>query len=436
VNTINLANQTITIILELRIAAGLETPAHLLNTLLVGSQNHCVKIFYSLLKKPIGYVVWTRIQKEDINALRGNAFQQNFETDAAEDSCIFINDVLFSSLWSIPAKKELKKFLLTKEMVGAARRGNIRFWLKHNNKYRKTVVERNLMLTTPSLKEKFTPSTRIQMESTISAGMISIVIPVKNNQAGIDQFLKIFSEQTHASDYPLEVIIVDNNSEKKVLVEDVYPFTVKVFECKNRGPGAARNVGVQEAKGKWILFTDSDCIATPSLVSGYYTSSNECVAYAGKAAIQGNDALSNYYREVDVFTPTKIYDGGPSTIVTANCLVLKSAFTAINGFNEKFIYAGGEDTDLGYRLRTVGKIEYNLNSVAIHEFDDGLSGFVNRFMRYGRGGKLLDDDYLGGIFSRLTFAHKKNTATNKFLAETHKKAWDIGYRAEQLISKL
>jgi glycosyltransferase involved in cell wall biosynthesis len=436
VNNVKLANNPLAIILELRTAAELETPTHLLKTLLIGSQNNCVKIFYSILKKPIGYVVWTRIHNDDIDALQGNMLWQNAEVDTAEDACVFINDVMFSSLWSVPAKNEFKKFLRTKGAVGAVRRGTIRFWLKNNAKFKKTVVERNLILAVPPLKKKLVLSHQVQMENSITADSISIVIPVKNNQAGIDQFLKIFSAQTKASDYPLEIIIVDNNSDEKIRVADVYPFNVKVFECKHRGPGAARNVGVKEANGKWILFTDSDCIATPSLISGYYTSSNQCVAYAGKALIQGDDALSNYYREVDVFTPTKIRDGGPSTIVTANCLVLKSAFTAINGFNERFIYAGGEDTDLGYRLRTLGKIEYNFNSVAIHEFDDGLNGFVNRFMRYGRGGKLLDDYYLGGIFKRVAFSHKKNTPTNKFLAETHQRAWDMGYKAEQLIDSL
>lgn len=247
----------------------------------------------------------------------------------------------------------------------------------------------------PIRRERFE---NIDIEKIITPELISVVIPVKNNQKGIDRLLRSIVENVSPAHYPHEVIVVDNNSTIELMLTDIYPFRVKLYKCSTVGPAAARNVGVKNAIGAWILFTDSDCVFTATLISGYIRSDNQCVAYAGAIKMIGNDYLTKYYRDQNSLHPMSIHDAEsgeyePATIVTANCLVLKSALNSVGGFNESFEFAGGEDTDLGFRLKVIGALKFNPNSEALHEFNDGFSGFIKRYIRYGKGNRVLQDLY-------------------------------------------
>ena len=47
--------------------------------------------------------------------------------------------------------------------------------------------------------------------------------------------------------------------------------------------------------------------------------------------------------------------------------------------------------DLARRLWQIGNIEYEPNSVILHDFSDGFLGFCRRFSRYGRGNRQLEE---------------------------------------------
>ena len=61
----------------------------------------------------------------------------------------------------------------------------------------------------------------------------------------------------------LEVIVVDDNSSPDIVDFDNFPGQERpdvriIFSKQNGGGGYARNLGLDAAKGKWILFADSD----------------------------------------------------------------------------------------------------------------------------------------------------------------------------------
>ncbi len=232
----------------------------------------------------------------------------------------------------------------------------------------------------------------IPVISVINANEISIVIPVKNNQSGILRFLQVFEEVTPTKFYPLEIIIVDNNSNFPIKIPQNYPVRLKLSKCNSIGPASARNKGVEISSGQWILFTDSDCIPTKNTISGYCRTDNKVVAYAGGIEIVSNNILSKYYSSQETLIPpeAKYVDTvRPDYLVTANCLIQKSAIEIVQGFDASFKQAGGEDIDIAFRLLEIGELDYQFNSVTRHEFDDGITGFVKRFKRYGRGNKQL-----------------------------------------------
>lgn len=284
----------------------------------------------------------------------------------------------------------------------------------------------------PKLKSNIKFRSNYKIPESILPEDISVIIPVKNNKAGIDRLLESIRQHVDKEHYPREIIIIDNNSDHPITISDSWPFQVSVIKCTKPGPAAARNYGVANATGKWLLFTDSDCVFTPRLISGYLGEANRCIAYNGLVTVLGDDYLSKYYREQNVLHPSIIASREGELeevwcLVTANCLVLKEAFEIVGGFNDSFVYAGGEDTDLGLRLSYIGIIHMNYRSVAIHHFEDGIVGFVNRFIRYGRGNRKLEDIYDGHFWPEYFLPNKKSLM-NRLLARISVMAMRWGFR--------
>ncbi|HXD94466.1 MAG TPA: glycosyltransferase, partial [Bacteroidia bacterium] len=192
--------------------------------------------------------------------------------------------------------------------------------------------------------------------------------------------------------FPKEIIIVDNNSILPIKVDNFFlskGLPIQLFTCSKPGPAAARNFGASNAKGEWILFNDSDCLPTSNLLKGYLKADNGSIAYAGNIKALGTDKLSKYYESQEILLPLKTHnDYGvsvPQYLITANTLIWRKAFLEIKGFNEEIKIAGGEDIDLGLRLSQYGNLSYAFDSIALHDFNDGLFGFYKRFKRYGKG---------------------------------------------------
>jgi glycosyltransferase involved in cell wall biosynthesis len=227
---------------------------------------------------------------------------------------------------------------------------------------------------------------------------ISIVIPVKNNQNGIDYFLNSFMKTQKPEHLPLEIIIVDDPESTTYLKQkhDDSLVKMKVVKCDKPGPASARNCGWRIAEGEWILFTDSDCIPTASWLEGYLVSSNGSVGYAGDVLAFGQDSISRYYDSQRILVPSSYLLGEvtyPDYLITANALIWKEALNEIGGFSESIKIAAGEDIDLGFRLREIGELSFATTSKVYHNFDDGFFGFMKRFKRYGKGNRILADLY-------------------------------------------
>ena len=250
---------------------------------------------------------------------------------------------------------------------------------------------------------------------------ISIVMPVKDNQRGVELFLFDLYETQEPQLLPLEIILVCDKDESIKLPSNCsgYPIEIKVLCSNGTGPATARNVGWQNAIGKWILFTDSDCRPTSSWLKGYVEASSGSIGYAGSIRAFGHDSISKYYESQSTLMPPVNDQAGstcsPDYLITANALVWKNALEKIGGFNEEIKIAAGEDIDLGFRLREIGNLSFALNSVILHDFNDGLFGFVKRFRRYGKGNHLLAEMYNLDIKPR-RFKPRKRSLENYILA--------------------
>lgn len=85
---------------------------------------------------------------------------------------------------------------------------------------------------------------------------ISIIIPTFNRCALLKRALASVNKQSYIN---VEVIVVDDGStdETAKMVAKLFPGVKYFYQCNN-GVSAARNKGLDKAKGDWIAFLDSD----------------------------------------------------------------------------------------------------------------------------------------------------------------------------------
>jgi len=221
---------------------------------------------------------------------------------------------------------------------------------------------------------------------------VSVVIPVRDNQAGVDHFLTTLFETHDSTTLPREIIIVDNASTIPLLVPQRFKHrgvSIRLLHCARPGPAAARNAGAADATGEWLLFTDSDCAPTPSFITGYVAAMRGAVGYAGCVRSDGDGWLAHYYESQFILVPPRGADNRPLHLITANALVWRQALEAAGGFDERFPEAAAEDIDLGLRLRQFGELAYASAATVVHNFGSSITEFVRRFIRYGRGNRRL-----------------------------------------------
>ncbi len=95
------------------------------------------------------------------------------------------------------------------------------------------------------------------------APFFSIVIPVHNEEENVAAALKSIRVSTFGA---FEVIVVDDCSTDGS-VEAARAFPVRILrQERNLGPSLARNRGAAAARGKFIVFTDADCLFSPDLL--------------------------------------------------------------------------------------------------------------------------------------------------------------------------
>lgn len=123
----------------------------------------------------------------------------------------------------------------------------------------------------------------------------SIIIPVYNVEDYIEKCLNSVFDQTF-KDY--EVIVVNDGTKDKSM-DIVKKFDVKVINQKNQGLSEARNTGVKEAKGEYILFLDSDDFIEKDLLERLNESSknNPDIIRFQICEVKDNLVIHTYYED-------------------------------------------------------------------------------------------------------------------------------------------
>ncbi|MFH1509413.1 MAG: glycosyltransferase family 2 protein [bacterium] len=120
------------------------------------------------------------------------------------------------------------------------------------------------------------------MEENSTKNLISVIVPVFNSGWIITDCLNSLLNQTYKN---WEIIVVnDGSTDNSVEILNTFSDRVKIINQKNSGANSARNRGLKEARGDFLLFSDSDIIwqtdALEKLFSALENNPDKSYAYS------------------------------------------------------------------------------------------------------------------------------------------------------------
>ncbi len=192
---------------------------------------------------------------------------------------------------------------------------------------------------------------------------VSVIIPCYNSGQYLIDALQSVVASKNIPHNSYEVIIVDDGSTDKATIDllaSLKPDEYTVLHQENKGPGGARNTGVRAAKGKYILFLDSDNKIRRNFIANgvqLLNNTNADIVY-GKPAFFGS-------------TTAPRFKTGPfeleSILVTNHIdicsMMRKKTFESIGGFDEDRKLIAFEDWDLWIRAGAAGCKFHFINEV-------------------------------------------------------------------------
>lgn len=220
------------------------------------------------------------------------------------------------------------------------------------------------------------------MLTTNSAGKsLTIVIPTYNRKVLLGRAIQAYLAQS-APEAIQEILIVDDGStdDTAAMVAAIAPqapFPIRYLKQANKGPAAARNLGIREARSSIILFTDSDIVPGRELVAQHFSwhqqHSEPTVAVLGYVTWPSEPKptpFMRWYGEHRLFAFGMFRHGQEvrtADLYTCNVSLKTDFLRSYGQFDEEFKTAACEDIELGYRLGKSGlKLLYNSQAIGYH----------------------------------------------------------------------
>lgn len=211
--------------------------------------------------------------------------------------------------------------------------------------------------------------------------MVSIIIPVYNQFDYTYSCLKAIKENTKNVTY--EIIIGDDVSNDETVNILDYAENIKVNRhAKNTGFLMNCNDAAQLAVGKYVLFLNNDTNVQEDWLEPLVSliESDETIGMVGSKLVYLNGKLQeaggiiwddasgwNYGRLDDPNKPEYNYVKEVDYISGACIMLSKNLWEEIGGFDQRFIPAYYEDTDLAFEVRKRGlKVMYQPKSMVVH----------------------------------------------------------------------
>jgi GT2 family glycosyltransferase len=235
--------------------------------------------------------------------------------------------------------------------------------------------------------------------------VLTVVVPTYQRPELLRRCLRSLRGQDLPEDL-FQVVVIDDGSgdaTTQVLEDQALEWPQLEWRSQptNKGPAAARNLGLASAAGDLILFVDDDIVAPPDLLSKHlhlHQPPDPRRGVVGRVEWHPELEVTPFMRWLDTtdlqFKFATMEEGQLErpweAFYTCNLSLPAPILEEVGGFDERFPYPAFEDTDLGLRLSRRGfRLEYRSSVLAWHARAVSLDEFSRRMRKVGESATLL-----------------------------------------------
>lgn len=218
---------------------------------------------------------------------------------------------------------------------------------------------------------------------------ISVIIPVRNEADKIERCLEAVFAQSLK---PYEAVVVDGRSTDDT-VDRAKKFPVRLFFQDYGACGAARQIGLENAEGEYLAFTDADCIPSLNWLHDLATQFESGTVGVGGGIENVGEGV--WTQSTNLAQNTFLGGGGSiqtrlfpekrfvKSISACNSMYRKRDLVEVGGFNIHL--SGADETELNRRLTKLkkGKLLYVPSAVVVHDHGRSLKEFAKNMYSYG-----------------------------------------------------
>ena len=244
-----------------------------------------------------------------------------------------------------------------------------------------------------------------------SLPFFSIVVPTHGRPEALADCVRCVEELDYPKDR-YELIVVDDGGglPSGYLSEGLTSgVQAKVLSQVRSGPAVARNLGVEEAKGQLLAFTDDDCRPTPGwlkAMAAHLTDNDDCAVAGGTVNLSPNNLfaiasetliefLRNYYR---------VSASRTSFLTSNNFAISRDLYLKAGGFDASFERPGGEDRAFAVALAMDGvDIVHAPDALVYHANPPSFVSFCRKHFAYGRAARRFRKACRRGSAGRIGF---------------------------------